>query len=91
MMKGINQLEEGSIYEWLATDYLERGCSATLTAFMINIRLSNDGKDMRISEHCIRRLIHRLGAVVKGIASQEGHRKYVESMEGYASKMLWMK
>ena len=63
------KLEEGSIYEWLATDYLERGCSATLTAFMINIHLHDDGKDMQISEHCIRHLIIWLSLLSIKLAS----------------------
>ena len=36
----------------------------------------------------LERITDAKGAVVKGIASREGHRKYVESMEEYASRQI---
>ena len=36
--------------------------------------------------HSFQQIADAKGAVVKGITSREGHRKYVESMEEYVSK-----
>lgn len=43
------KLEEGSIYEYLAVDYLERGCSPALTAYFVNIHLLDDNEGFAVS------------------------------------------
>ena len=61
------KLPEGSIYEWLAADYLEQGCGPVLTAFFVNIHLRDDNVRYTISEYYIRSLMSRLDPIISKI------------------------
>ena len=88
----IKKLESGSIYEYLAADYLERGCSPALTAYFVNIHLNDDNKDFTISEQCVIRLKKSLDPVItkirKNPQSRQQHKDWAHARHNWVLHLL---
>ena len=82
----------GSLYKYLAAEYLERGCSPALTAYFVNIHLRDDRKNMTVSERCIVRLKESLDLLITKIRkkpqSRSQHLDWVHARHNWVLQLL---